>query len=313
MQFRKLAVVAVCLTFASITAFGCSKKKVNPSLDSSAQSTAQVNNGKPGILITDLKNGYGFTLPVGGERQISVEIRPKNATDKTVKWSTSDQSIASINPDTGLIKAKSAGTVTVTVEALDGSGVKDTCTVSVVSGTKKWEKTPNRKIQDRSIPYYLYFEKDAFTVSVYGQGDDGYYSDLVKTISSSRGRTINMTPTGIFKISKQKRWYQFSIGKYWTQYCIRYTGDIYLHGPLYKNMAGDTMYINEYNQIGTASTSGCLAMVTQDIKWIWDNCPDGTTLEIAAGSPVCNVAPAPRRIPSDGPAIDPTDPLFKKG
>lgn len=265
----------------------------------------------PKVPVSGLSNGYGFTLRTGDTRQMSVEVTPEDATESSVMWSTSDESVACIDGETGLLTAKSPGVVKVMVTALDGSGIKDSCTVNVIGGRGEWKLTSNRKVTNPTLSYYLYFEKDAYTISVYGKGSGGYYSKLVKTINSSRGRTLSMTPTGIFKLSRQKRWYQFKIGLYWTQYCIRYSGDLYLHGPLYREKSGDTLCINEYNMIGTASTAGCLAMATADIKWIWDHCQDGTTLEIAGGAQVGNLAPAPPRIPPDGPAIDPTDPVYK--
>ena len=51
-------------------------------------------------------------------------------------------------------------------------------------------------------------------------------------------------------------------------------------------------------------------MVTADIKWIWDNCPDGTSLEIVSGAPIGTMAKTPDRIPENGDEIDPTDPEF---
>jgi hypothetical protein len=306
---------------------GCSDPKVSTTddhrTDESSDVSSNVQTKEPtdspketntangsAVLINKLANGYGFTMKVGDSKQMSVDISPKNATNKSVEWSVDDEAIATIDKGTGMITGKAPGTVKVYVKALDGSEVIDSCKVSVISGTGQWELNAKRKVTNKSLPYYLYFERDAYTISIYGQGDDGYYSKFIKTISSSRGRTINMTLTGFHKLEKQKRWYKFQIGVYWTQYCIRYSDDIYLHGPLYKEDKGNTMFINEYNQIGTASTSGCLAMRTEDIKWIWDNCPDGTTLEIASGNPVGFVAAPPQRIPEDGPAIDPSDPEF---
>lgn len=314
----KIMLCFLILHAALFVTVGCSKsgdlKGRKPLNSYDALNMADNTTESPASLtipISNLSNGYGFTLKVGDTKQMSVEVNPDDASDKSVEWSTDDESAAFIDVETGLLTAKSAGVVKVTVTALDGSGIKDSCTVTVVSGDGKWKLTPNHRITNSSLPYYLYFEKDAYTISVYGKGNNGYYSKLIKSISSSRGRTLNMTPVGTYKLSKQKRWYQFKTGLYWTQYCIRYTGDVYLHGPLYKKMSGDTMYINEYNQIGTSSTAGCLAMTTADIKWIWDNCPNGTTLEIVSGAPVGNVAPAPKRIPKNGPAVDPTDPEFE--
>lgn len=309
MRCKLTIYLTILLVIVSLS--GCTKENKNPSLErANTDATRALESNSDVILIKELAIGWGFAIKADEQKQMMVEVTPRDATNISLKWYTTDNNIASIDEKTGLLTAKSKGSCKIFAEALDGSGVKDSCTIYVVEGSGEWKNTPDRKITNPSLPYYLYFEKDTFTISVYGQGDDGYYSKLVKTISSSRGRTLNMTPTGVFTLKKQKRWYQFKIGKYWTQYCIKYHGDLYLHGPLYKKKSGDTMYVSEYNRIGTPSTSGCLAMPVKDIKWIWENCPDGTKLEIVAGSPVGYVAPAPRRLGKNEPAIDPTDPEF---
>ena len=68
-------------------------------------------------------------LAVGDEKQLSAEIKPAEATDKTVTWSTSDPAVADISSD-GLVKAVGAGTAEITVTTNDG-GYTDSCTVEV--------------------------------------------------------------------------------------------------------------------------------------------------------------------------------------
>ncbi len=63
------------------------------------------------------------TVGVGITLSASVN---KDATNKAVIWSSSDESIAEINPYTGKITFKAAGNVTFTATACDGSGVTAT-------------------------------------------------------------------------------------------------------------------------------------------------------------------------------------------
>ncbi len=63
--------------------------------------------------------------------QMSVDILPADATDKSVSWSVSNTAIAGINA-TGLLIAYGNGTVTVTATANDGSGVTGTKDIVVL-------------------------------------------------------------------------------------------------------------------------------------------------------------------------------------
>ncbi len=72
----------------------------------------------------------GSYITDGGTTQLSAAVLPEDATDKSVEWSVSDESIAVIN-QSGLLTAMSNGTVTVTVKALDGSEVSESKLISV--------------------------------------------------------------------------------------------------------------------------------------------------------------------------------------
>ena len=54
---------------------------------------------------------------------------PASANNKNVKWSSSDEKIASVS-QTGKVTAKKVGTAVITVASVD-SGVKATCKVTV--------------------------------------------------------------------------------------------------------------------------------------------------------------------------------------
>jgi uncharacterized protein YjdB/alpha-tubulin suppressor-like RCC1 family protein len=79
----------------------------------------------------------GITLPatldlyVGNTATLSPAITPANATDKTVTWTTSNSSIATVNPN-GVVTAISVGNAVITATANDGSAKSASCTVTVL-------------------------------------------------------------------------------------------------------------------------------------------------------------------------------------
>lgn len=61
----------------------------------------------------------------------TAHIVPSDATCQSVRWSSEDSSIASVNATTGAIYGQSAGTTTIYATSCDGSGVRCSCNVTV--------------------------------------------------------------------------------------------------------------------------------------------------------------------------------------
>lgn len=78
------------------------------------------------------------TLKIGQNKTLVAQVGPENADDKSLYWSSSDNSIASVDQN-GKITAKAVGTVTITAEANDGSGITATCTVNVTANADPTE------------------------------------------------------------------------------------------------------------------------------------------------------------------------------
>ena len=71
-----------------------------------------------------------LTLDVGGSDTLTATVKPDDATNKAVKWSSSNENVATVDQN-GNVKAVGAGTATITAAASDGSGKTATCTVTV--------------------------------------------------------------------------------------------------------------------------------------------------------------------------------------
>lgn len=83
------------------------------------------------ILVTSITiNNSSLTMQTGQSEVLTATVKPDNATDKSVSWSSDMKSVATVD-NNGKVTAKAAGTATITCKANDGSGVKATCAVTV--------------------------------------------------------------------------------------------------------------------------------------------------------------------------------------
>lgn len=75
-----------------------------------------------------------ITLTVGDQQKLNVTVLPDNATNKTLTWTSSEESVATINELSGMITAMTEGTTKITATSADGSR-SASCTVTVSAGT----------------------------------------------------------------------------------------------------------------------------------------------------------------------------------
>lgn len=91
---------------------------------------------QPPQLVTSITlSDNSLTLQLGETYQLTATVKPEDAENRNVTWTSSNPDVAKVYDD-GLVNAKGDGTCIITCSAADGSGVKATCEVSVI--THEW-------------------------------------------------------------------------------------------------------------------------------------------------------------------------------
>ena len=99
-------------------------------------------------------------LKAGKTKQLTATVTPDNATNKTVAWSSSDESVATVSED-GTVTAVAEGTATITATANGGENITATCVVTVPAplvATGYYEKVTTAP-SDWSGEYLIVYEE----------------------------------------------------------------------------------------------------------------------------------------------------------
>ncbi|MCI8837047.1 MAG: L,D-transpeptidase family protein [Hungatella sp.] len=157
-------------------------------------------------------------------------------------------------------------------------------------------------------PFLLRINKEMNTTTVYVQdGGNGYIIPL-KSFLCSCG---DDTPVGTFRTPEKYRWRLMNSGVS-CQYATRLGAGLsfLFHSIIYDRADVNTMWADTYNYLGVARSAGCIRFTSGDAKWIFDNCPIGTTVEVYN-----SLIPGPYERPAIEEVIpndqrwDPTDPV----
>ena len=127
-----------------------------------------------------------------------------------------------------------------------------------------------------NYPYLIKVNRKMCTVTIYAKDAKGNYTKPIKAMACSPGWD---TPLGTFKTPAKYRW-QMLMGNVWGQYCTRITGGVLFHSVWYYERNEATLSNVQFNNLGTVCSHGCVRLNVQDVKWIYDNCPLGTTVTI---------------------------------
>lgn len=172
------------------------------------------------------------------------------------------------------------------------------------------EKDSQQSASDETeFPYYIKINRKQNCITVYTSDGNGEYTVPYKAMICSTG-LYNATPRGTFHLSTKYLWREL-YGKVYGQYATRITGGVLFHSVPYYKKSKSALCTEKYNKLGQQASMGCVRLTVEDAKWIADNCPSGTTVEIYDDDdPGPLGKPEAAHIDTDSPnkGWDPTDP-----
>jgi uncharacterized protein YjdB len=151
------------------------------------------------------------SLEAGETSALTAKVMPLNTTDKSVAWSSSDTSIATVSPD-GVVTGVKAGTATITATAADG-GQKAACEVKVTGMPK-------------NLSAGRLFSSTVFKglVSITdGSKSTGAFADDYP--SGGGLQYVEMDLGAYYDLSKIKLWHYYGDGRKYNDVIVRVSND----------------------------------------------------------------------------------------
>lgn len=173
-------------------------------------------------------------------------------------------------------------------------------------------ETAQLQQEEAEFPYYIKVNRKQNCITVYQLDEDGEYTLPYKAMICSTG-LYNATPRGTFQLSTKYLWRELYGGVY-GQYATRIHGGVLFHSVPYRRKSKNSLCTDKYNKLGQQASMGCIRLTVEDAKWIAENCPSGTVVEIYDDDdPGPLGKPESQKIDLDNPnkGWDPTDPDFE--
>ncbi|MBV4243979.1 Ig-like domain-containing protein [Parabacteroides johnsonii] len=152
------------------------------------------------ILVTGISlEPEEVVLEIGETIELEATVYPHNADDRRVEWSSSDESVATVQD--GVVTAMDAGTATISVTTVDG-GYKATCTVTVNDDPTSVENVGDGNCVSL-VGDYLHLElQKPQVVHILNVG--GKMCDIIQCQSGQSTVSMQEYPAGIYFVRMER-------------------------------------------------------------------------------------------------------------
>lgn len=196
-------------------------------------------------------------------------------------------------------------------------------TLTVSTGTLKAEAQTEMKLENfpkahytrlaaAALPYRIEVIRNQNVVLIRALDEAGEYSLLQNAFLCSTGPA---TCSGTYQTGEHSEWRTLFGTIYgppyvYGQYSVRIDGNILFHSVPYFSQSKDDLEYLEFNKLGTSASMGCVRLCVAETKWIYDNCPVGTYVQLYDAPTLKIPRPTVPTIDPDSEnrGWDPTDP-----
>lgn len=159
---------------------------------------------------------------------------------------------------------------------LPETGVADQATQELLFSTNALAS------EEYVFPYKIFIDRTEQRLYVYEWDGAGYNKQYAKA-KCSTGQPGFETPAGTYQAAGKvnfDEWYYFADYNCYAKYAYRIVGGIMTHSVLYNSSKkGPTN--SSVKALGRAVSHGCVRLAEDHAKWIWENCPEGTTFVVS--------------------------------
>ena len=129
-----------------------------------------------------------------------------------------------------------------------------------------------------NMPYVIKVDRTNQVITILSESSSGHYDQIEHQYICSTGTSKNPTPKGEFTLSdaERKEWRLFKTYNTYVRYAVHIKGNYFFHSLLYSKPDVSTLSRTSYRKLGTPASHGCIRMLDEDIKWMFENCLAGT-------------------------------------
>ena len=130
------------------------------------------------------------------------------------------------------------------------------------------------------FPYKLVVSISKQRVYVGEWDGESYENNVIHAFVCSTGAKGTPTPLGTYQAGGQSgaEWYYFQQSDCYARWAYHIVGGILFHSVLYTTKG--KLMKGTVDALGKRASHGCIRLSEEDAKWIYDNCPPGTTVVI---------------------------------
>ena len=135
-------------------------------------------------------------------------------------------------------------------------------------------------------PYDVVVDVNNQAVIVYGLDENDTYSTVVRKMICSTGTKKFPSDVGDWVTNgRRAKWCYFPKWGGYARYWTRINSGIAFHSVCYNAVDNKAMSTSSYKALGNRASHGCIRLLVEDAKWVYENIRAGTTVHITESLP----------------------------